>query len=244
MINSLNNKVIVITGAGGGIGRAIAEALAGTGARLALCGGNNIEKLNQTAELVKAHNGEVFVLPGDLTGEAFQSSCLDLINEHFGAIDVLINNAGIAINAPFEKTTPEQFDNIFNINVRVPYILCQRALPFLRKSDYAAIINISSAVGHKGYPDQSAYSATKHALLGFTKALANEVYRENIRVHAVSPGGVYTELIRKVRPDLSAEGMIMPEEVADAIVFLLSYRGNAVIDEINIHRNGKEPFDI
>lgn len=244
MKNLLKDKVIVITGAGGGIGRAIAEALAREGVKLALCGGNNIEKLNQTAELVKLYQTEVFTLPGDLTDEEFLFGCLDQVNEHFGSVDVLINNAGIALNAPFEKTTLEQLDEIFRINVRVPFILCQKALPFLRKSAHAAIVNISSAVGHKGYPDQSAYSATKHALLGFSKALANEVYKENIRVHAVSPGGVYTDLIKKVRPDLSAEGMIMPEEVAEAIVFLLNYRGNAVIDEINIHRSGKEPFDI
>ena len=157
---------------------------------------------------------------------------------------MLFNNAGIALNAAFEDTTPEQLDRIYRINVRAPFILCQKALPHLRKSSCAAIINMSSAVGHKGYPQQAAYSASKHAILGWGKALANEVYDQNIRVHTVSPGGVYTDLIKAARPDLSPEGMIVPEEVADVILFLLKHRGNAVIDEINIHRVGKAPYDI
>ena len=90
---------------------------------------------------------------------------------------------------------------------------------------------------------QSIYSASKHALLGMSKSIAREYYKENIRVHAICPGGVYTDMVKISRPDLSADGMIMPEDVAETVYFFLANRNsNAVIDEILMHRVSKEPF--
>ena len=241
---SLKGKVAVITGGGGGIGRATAQALAKEGAKIALCGGNNIENLTITADIVKECGAEVFILPGNLIESDFLENCINKIANHFGQIDILINNAGMALNKPFEETTQEDFDKIFNINVKAPFVLCQKVLPYLRKSDHAAIINISSVVGHKGYVNQAAYASSKHAVLGFSKSLANEVYTQNIRVHTICPGGVYTDMVKVARPDLSGEDMITPDEIADIILFLLQSRGNAVIDEICVHRSGKQPFDI
>lgn len=240
----LKDKVAVITGAGGGIGSVTAQILAKEGVKIALCGGNNTEKLTKTAETIKECGLEYFMLPGNLQDSIFLDSCIKKVADHFGKIDILINNAGITLNAAFEETTMEDFDKIFNINVKAPFILCQKVLPYLRKSDHATIINISSVVGHKGYVNQSAYTATKHALLGFSKSLANEVYKENIRVHAICPGGVYTDMVKISRPDLTGEDMITPEEIAEIIKFLLEFRGNAVIDEICVHRTGKQPFEI
>ena len=160
----------------------------------------------------------------------------------FGQIDILINNAGMAANASFEEVRVEDFDKIMAINVRVPFYLTQQAIPFLKKSGSATIINIASVVAHAGYPLQSAYTASKHALLGLTKSIAREYYQDGIRVHAICPGGVYTDMVKVSRPDLTPEGMIMPEEIADIIWFFLSNRGNAVIDEIIVHRVNKEPF--
>ena len=128
--------------------------------------------------------------------------------------------------------------------VKAPFVLCQKVLPYIRKSEHAAIINISSTVGHKGYVNQAAYAASKHAVLGFSKSLANEVYTENIRVHTICPGGMYTYMVKIARPDLKGDDMITPDEIADIILFLLQSRGNAVIDEICVHRSGKKPFDI
>lgn len=241
---SLKDKVTVITGAGGGIGKAIVQALAKEGAGIALCGGHNIEKLTAAAEIAQKYGVEVFALPGDLTDLNFLDHCIEKTADHFGRMDILINSAGFALNKPFEETTPHDLDKIFNINVKVPFILCQKVLPYLRKSDHAEIINISSVVGHKGYIDQAAYAASKHAVLGFSKSLANEVYRQNIRVHTICPGGVYTDMVKIARPDLKGEDMITPDEIADIILFLLQNRGNAVIDEICVHRIGKQPFDI
>lgn len=241
MKQSLKNKVIIITGAGSGIGRAAAERLAAEQAKIVLLGGNRIEKLEETKRLVERET-ECLMLPGDLTQDGAVEKGIEEIIRTYGGIDVLINNAGMALNSSFEDVTAEQFDKIMNINIRAPFFLTQKVLPYLKKSDSATIINISSVVGHSGYPFQTAYVASKHAMLGFTKSLANEYYKENIRVHAICPGGVYTDMVKVARPDLSGEGMIMPEEVAEIIYFFLSNRGNAVVDEILVHRVNKEPF--
>ncbi|MDD3339835.1 MAG: SDR family NAD(P)-dependent oxidoreductase [Lachnospiraceae bacterium] len=242
MNHNLEGKIAVITGGGGGIGSAVAESLGARGAKVALCGGNNLAKLEATAAKVTASGGEAYLLPGNLMEDSFTTNCIEQIASHFGGIDYLINNAGMALSCPFEETTMEQFDQILRLNTRVPYQLCQKVLPYLRKSQSAEIINISSVVGHLGYPLQSAYAASKHAIIGFSKSLANEVYNEGIRVHTICPGGVFTDMVKIARPDLSSEGMIMPQDIANIVLFFLENHGNAVVDEICVHRAGKEPF--
>ncbi len=241
-MSELKNRVAAITGAGGGIGRATAIALAKEGAKIAMLGGKNLNNLRETEEAVRQVGGEVIGIAGDLTEEDFPQKSLQEVLKKLGGLDILINNAGMAYNAKFEETPAAVFDRIMKINVRVPYLLTQEALPYLRKSDRASIINISSVVGHAGYPLQSAYVASKHALLGFTKSLAAELYQEGIRVHAICPGGVYTDMVKVARPDLPPDGMIMPEEIANIVMFFLLNRGNAVVDEICVHRVNKQPF--
>lgn len=238
---SLKDKVVVITGGGGGIGRAVAEKLAQAGMKVVLFGGNNAAKLQETEAIVKKYSS-CLTLPGNLTDGEFTTAAVKEVADKLGGIDVLINNAGMALNAPFEEISEEQFDKIMAVNIKVPFFLTQKIIPYLKKSDCASIINLSSVVGHSGYPLQSAYVASKHAVLGFTKSLANEYYKQGIRVHAISPGGVYTDMVKIARPDLTPEGMIMPEEIADIVWFFLAKRGNAVVDEILVHRVNKEPF--
>ena len=238
----LSGLTAYLTGASGGIGRVIAKDLALLGAKVVIFGGNNEQKALDTQKSVLDVGGECEIVLGNLTDDSTLKKAFDTAISKTGGIDILINNAGIAYSEPMETTPIEVYDKIMNINARVPYMLTQLALPYLKKSTRASIINISSVVAHAGYPLQSAYVASKHALLGFTKSLASEVYRDGIRVHAISPGGVFTDMIKVSRPDLTGEGMIMPEEISDIVTFLLKNRGNAVIDEIIVHRLGKEPF--
>ncbi len=238
----LKGLTALVTGAGGGIGRAIALALADKGVNVVLFGGKSLEKLSATANAVRDRGVNCIAELCDLTDYTSMCSAFDKVKQLVVGIDVLVNNAGMAYNEPFENTPVEIFDKIMNINARAPYLLTQLVLPYLKSSKRASIINISSVVAHAGYPDQSAYSASKHALIGFTKSLAKEVYKDGIRVHAVSPGGVYTDMIKIARPDLTSEGMIIPKEIADIVMFLIENRGNAVIDEIIVHRAPKEPF--
>ncbi len=238
----LENRKVFLTGGSGGIGREIALTLAKEGAEIILFGGNNKAKLEATKNAILSIGGKCEYFSFNLTDDTALFENFEKAVAKTGGIDVLINNAGLAFNESVETTAIETLDKIMAINFRVPYILCQKSLPYLKKSNRASIINICSVVSHAGYENQSAYTASKHALLGFTKALASEVYKENIRTHAISPGGVFTDMIKISRPDLTGEGMIAPQEIADIVAFLLKNRGNAVIDEIIVHRVNKTPF--
>lgn len=237
----LKGKIALITGASGGIGSCIARRFAQDGISLALLGRSK-EKLAATAASVREYGVETLLLPGDLLDDAYLEDCFAAVKERFGSLDILVNNAGMALSRSFEETTMAEFDRIMALNARVPYLACHLALPLLRCSECASILNIASVVAHKGYPLQSAYAASKHALAGFTKSLASEVYREDIRVHLISPGGVFTDMVRIARPDLTGEDMILPEDIAEITAFFIEHRTNAVIDEICVHRSGKEPF--
>jgi len=240
MIN-LEKKIALITGASRGIGEEIARRLAKEKVNLALIARdeNKLKKLKD--ELLK-ENVEIFILPIDLTENNAPKFVIEKVIEYFGGLDILINNAGTALSKPLLETSEEEWNNLMTINAKVPYFLCKYAIPYLKKSEIPTIINISSVVGYKGYINQSAYTASKHALHGFTKVLAQEVHEYGIRVHLISPGGVATDLVNKVRPDLEKSSLIQPYEIAEIIVFLLKFRNNAVIDEIQVRRKDNIPW--
>lgn len=232
-------RIALVTGAGGGIGRALVRRLHALGYTLALVGRTG-EKLRAAAE--NCGEDTLFIV-GDLADADFVQSVVERTVSHFGRLDLLVNNAGIVFVQNMEDTAYERLDAMMRTNVYAPYILCRDAVAHLRGSDCAAIVNIGSVVSHKGYATQSAYAAAKHALLGMSKALAAEVYRDGIRVHVISPGAVNTEMARAIsRPDIDMNALISTEDIADTMEFLLTHRGNAVIDEIEIHRVGKQPF--
>ena len=236
----LKGKTAIVTGAAGGIGEAICKKLAGYGMNLVITGRKEATLLELEQQL---EGTKICRCVGDLTSLAFVDEVLAAAKKEFGGVDVIVNNAGLSHNCSVEEMTPELFDSIMQVNVRAPYFLCQRALPELKASSCATIINICSVVAHKGYPRQSVYAASKHALLGWSKSFANEFYKDDIRVHVISPGSVYTKMIAMVRPDLTPEGMMLPEDIADIIGVYLQFRKtNAVIDEIEAHRVTKEPF--
>ena len=237
-----DGKTAILTGAGGGIGSAMAKMLAELGYNLVLVGRSE-EKLRRAAENAGCAD-TALVLSGDLTDETFIGRIIPETLARFGGLDLLVNNAGMLIAKPIEQTGWNDLDAIMKTNVYAPYLLCRDALEPLRKSDCAAIINIGSVVSYVGYAEQTAYSATKHALLGLTKALANEVYKDGIRVHMIAPGGVDTPLAGSIgHLDKASVKLIAPEDIADLAEFLLTHRDtNAVIDEVRLHRIGKAPF--
>lgn len=242
MDKQLKDKVIIITGASGGIGFEVSKRLISLGAKLVLLGGRNLNKLNELSSFASSLNQECLILDGDITDIEFIKSARQKILDKFSMVDVLINNAGLAHNDTFLEVSEKLFDDIFALNVKAPYFITQTFLNDLKKSSSATIINIASIVGHLGYANQSVYSASKHALIGFSKSLANETFKDGVRVHVISPGGVSTEMVKLTRPDLDTSNMISTTDIADVVEFLLTHRTNAVIDEILIHRDGKEPF--
>ena len=163
--------------------------------------------------------------------------------QSFKRLDLLVNNAGIVNAKRIGEYSGADWDRVMNINARAPFFLIQHAVPMLREAEPGFIINIGSVVALKGYENQSLYSASKHALLGLTKAIARDLKDTDIRIHAVHPGGVDTDLVRRVRPDIDAAEMISAEEIAATVKFLVGMKGNAVIDEISVRRKTKLPWD-
>ena len=241
MENLIKGKNILLTGATGGIGKVIAKSLALEGANLILFAGRNQESLLSLKNEILQLGVKCECYPFELTNVDKLDEMLLKVKETFNSIDVLINNAGVAQNTPFDQISVEEFDKIFNLNVKAPYFLTQKVLPDLINNK-GTIINVASVVGHLGYENQNTYTASKHALIGFSKSLATEIFKKGVRVHVISPGGVMTDMIKLTRPDLSGQPMINPIDIAQTIIFLLNFRNNSVIDEIVIHREGKEPF--
>jgi len=238
-ILDLKNKKILITGASRGIGLAIAKRLSSEGAILCLCASSETSFDN-----VKTYfnSDRTFYIHGNLMKKKTPAKIVKEAATLMDGIDILINNAGKAFAKSMGETEIDEWDEIMKLNARAPFFLSKESIQYLKESDCASIINISSVVGIKGYDNQSAYSASKHALMGFTKAMAKEVQQYGIRVHAIAPGGVATEMVLGTRPDLDASVLIDPEEIADAVWYLLTRRGNAVVDEINIRRDANIPF--
>jgi NAD(P)-dependent dehydrogenase (short-subunit alcohol dehydrogenase family) len=241
MTQKLNKKVALLTGASRGIGRAIAVSLAKVGISTVLTGRSTAD-LTETARLVKESGGEGMIIPSDMTDEASLKSLVSQTIQRFRRIDILVNNAGITHSALLEETKTEDFDRCWAVNARGPFILCRECIPYLKKADTGYIINISSVVGVKGYPHQSAYTASKHALRGMSMALAEELKSQNVRVHVICPGGVNTEMVSRVRPDIKTEDLIQPGEIAELVTYLVTHKGNAVIDEIHIRRATANPW--
>lgn len=229
------NKTIIITGASKGIGRTIALELAEHKINLAIVARDK-EKLEVIKKKVEESGSKCICIATDLTQPGSIRKVTETTLDAFGTIDVLINNAGIAASMPISKTTEKQWDEIMTLNAKVPFFLSKEAIPHLAKSPKGTIINISSVVGRKGYVNQAAYTSSKHALTGFTKVLSQEVMPMGIRVHLIAPGGVATEMVTTMRPDIDATSLIQPEEIADIVKFLIFAKGNAMIDEINIRR--------
>ena len=234
--------VALVTGASRGIGKAIAMELANLGYDLALVSRDAAALAGVIAALPESC-GKAVAIPADL---ALEESYLQVVEEavaQLGGLDVLVNCAGLSQAGPFETVTPEQWDQIFAVNAKAPFFLCKAALPYLKQSDKPIVINIASVVGFKGYIHQSAYASSKHALTGFTKVFAKEVQPFGIRVHLISPGGVATEMVTRMRPDINAEELIQPEEIAELVRFLVSWEGRGTIDQFYIRRYSSLAFD-
>lgn len=194
MTFSLAGKRAAVTGGGRGIGAAIARVLAEAGADVTILG-RNISTLDQHAESLRGDGLNIKVAPVDVTDESGVSQAFAKL----GPVDILVNNAGIAHVASFEKTSAADWERVFRVNV-VGAVLCsQQVLPRMLERKWGRIVNIASTAGLKGYTRLSAYTASKHALIGMTRALALETATTGVTVNAVCP--TYTET------DMTAEGI-------------------------------------
>ena len=237
----ISGRVVLVTGAGRGIGRSISLALAAAGARVFLTA-RSADQLEDTAREIRAGGHEAECLPVDVSSEDGVEELFLRLKERFGRLDVVVNNAGTGISGPLAEFSAADFDTLMAINARGVFLCCRKAMQMMVPDRSGYIINISSVVGFKGYANQAAYAASKHAVMGITKALAVEAQPHGIRVSAVLPGAVDTGLMDALRPDLDKALLMKPEDVADAVLFLLSLSESAAVDEIYIRRRTSAPF--
>lgn len=235
-------KTAIVTGASRGIGRAIALKIATLNYVMVLVGRSE-EALFELKTEIEEMGVPCLSISVDLEKEETPELIVKETIVRFGQIDVLINNAGLAHSAKIMETDTDIWNKLFHVNARAPFFLCKAAVPFLKQSENPVIINISSVVGFKGYAGQAAYTSSKHALAGFTKVLAKEVQQDGIKVHLISPGGVNTEMVQQMRPDINFDELIQPEEIAELVEFLVTRKGKGIIDHFYIRRQSGLAFD-
>jgi len=235
-------KTALVTGGSGGIGKAIAIELAKSGYKIAIVGRNQT-KLDKAVAEIKKIGTETYGIQADLLHKNAPKDIIEKVSACSGQLNVLVNCAGLSKSGDFTEVSVEEWDRIFIVNARAPFFICREALPLLKKAKKAIVINIASVVGFKGYIHQSVYSSSKHALTGFTKVFAKEVQPFGIRVHLISPGGVATEMVTKMRPDINTKELIKPEEIADIVHYIINCKGNGTIDQFYIRRYSGLAFD-
>jgi len=231
-VNANQGRVAIVTGAGSGIGAATARLLAEKGLTVVLVGRRE-ELLEENAARITAAGGTAHVLADDLADPAAPKRIVDATLARFGGIDVIVNNAATIKTGPFDSYTPEDFDYHINVNVKSIFFLAQEALPALRSSGDAAIVNISSVVGSIVKPGNALYGMTKAAVEYLTKALAHELAADRIRVSCIASGSVKTPIHllwagsienaeRDLVPRIPLGRMAEPDELAYWVYQLVS----------------------
>lgn len=190
---NLQGRLALITGGSRGLGRAMAIALAGGGARLALVG-RDAAKLDETAEAVRAEGAEARVFIADVTRENEVLQLEREVSAQMGKISILINNAGVNVRKPITDLTLDDWRLVTDTNLTSPFLMCRSFVPHMKGTGYGRILNMTSIMSHISLPGRAAYSATKAGLLGLTRAVALELAPEGITVVGISPGPCATEM--------------------------------------------------
>lgn len=217
-MQNLTGKTALITGAGRGIGRATAIAFAKEGINIGLLGRTSANLENVAKELGE-YGVNVALATADVSNIDEVNVAVNQIKSELGQIDILINNAGVGKFGKFLELTPEEFKNMIDINLMGVYYVTRAVLPEMIERESGDIINISSTAGQKGAPVTSAYSASKFGLLGLTESLMLEVRKHNIRVSALTPSTVATDLaISENLTDGNPDKVMQPEDIAEVMV--------------------------
>ncbi len=242
----LAGQVALVTGASRGIGRATAIALARCGARVA-CVARNKEKLAETVQAIQSAGGSAESFECDVTDGAAVQALVDKIADGWGRLDVLVNNAGITRDTLLPRMSDEQWDEVIDTNLRGTFLFTRAATRPMMQARYGRIINISSVSGVRGNPGQANYSASKAAVIGFSRTVARELASRKVTVNVVAPGFVETdmtailseammdEVVKKMIP---AKRIGQPEEVADAVLFFASPASGFITGQVLVVDGG------
>ena len=217
------DRIVIVTGAGRGIGRSVALRFAEEGARVALIARTETD-LRETAALLSAGGGNCMTLPADITARGAASACVSRVEKELGPVDILVNNAGVFLWRPFLQTTPEDWDHVLATNLTGAANFCRAVLPGMVARRRGRIVNVASVHGMRGEANLAAHSAAKFGLVGLTQSLAREFREHNIAVNAVSPGTVENKIDETGAANRGAPlaEKLWPRDVARTILFLAS----------------------
>jgi 3-oxoacyl-[acyl-carrier protein] reductase len=233
----LQAQVAVVTGAGGGIGAAIARTLASLGATVVLCGRTR-SALESTAKTIPQERTKAEILPCDVADLRSVEAAAKHVDQTFGRIDVLVNNAAIrGVEGPLHQLPPDGWDQILNTNLRGVYYMIRSFAPAMIRARAGHIINISSLAGKNALPNGAAYSASKWGLNGLSYSVAEELRVHNIRVSVICPGSVDTELSPHAGKDHAK--MLRPDDVAHVVEMLVTQAPQSFVSEILIRPTQK-----
>jgi NADP-dependent 3-hydroxy acid dehydrogenase YdfG len=232
-MNKIEGKVTVVTGAGRGLGEAIARELAGVHAKIVLLDVRR-DLIDTLAKELEDAGEEALALTVDLCDENAIQAAFDLIVERFGQIDILINNAGTDKTESIEEMSIEDWDRVMAVNLRAPFITSKLAFPFMRTAGSGHIINITSTAAKRAWANASAYHASKWGLLGFSHALHVEARQHKVKVTAVLAGGMTTPFLLDRFPDIDTNNLQDPKNVAQTIHYILTQPEETVIPEVMV----------
>ena len=237
-MNNLHGKIALVTGAGRGIGKAVALSLAQSGCRVILAARTRAQ-LEEVHREIRDRGGEALVVVADLTRDEDIQQLVES-SRSWGAVDILINNAGWGKRAPVVKGNIDDWDRTFRVNLRAPMILAKQLLPKMIAKGEGAVINIGSVSGKTGEANGAAYSASKFGLIGFTQSLYEEVREHGIKVAVILPGYVDTPLIPPNR-QLDRSKMIQADDIAQAVHYVLTSPATCCPVEITV-RPQRTPY--
>lgn len=229
-----NQKTALVSGAGRGIGKALALALAREGAHLILTGRQQHD-LQATCQAIQNENGHASYLCADISQEEQVKALVDFALQETGRIDILINNAGVGAFAPADQFTEAAYDTIFDTNVKGSFLLCKHVVPLMKGQGYGHIITIASDVATRVFENGSVYCASKYAQHAFTAALRKEVRAFGVRVGTIFPG-LTNSSFNNSQPDTPEKlQWLQPSDIADAMLYMLKANPKIQVDEIVLH---------
>lgn len=229
--NSLEGQVCLVTGAGRGIGAAVARAAAARGARVAVNYNSSAKEARTLVSELQQFGNTALAIQGDISSEREVARLFTEIRNTMGEVDLLVNNAGVTLRSLVQDTSTAEWDRIMNVNLKGAFLCCKEVLPYMIRKKYGRIVNIASTQGIEGASFEAVYAASKGGLIAFTKSLGSEVAPSGITVNAIAPGLVATDMIyshldegdiKTLLDELPVGRMAAPEEIASACVFLLS----------------------
>ncbi|MFO7967542.1 MAG: SDR family oxidoreductase [Archaeoglobaceae archaeon] len=212
----VSGRTVIVTGSGRGIGKAIAVLLAQKGAKVVVTARTKSE-IDKVRDEIRSAGGDAISFPADVTQPDSVKDMVQTTIQEYGSVDILVNNAGTGIRKLFTETSQEELDNVMKVNVEGVFLCCQEVLPHMISKRDGVIINISSGAGKSGFPELSAYCASKFAVNGLTESVAQEVIDYNVRIYGVCPGSANTSLYRNLFPE-RAGNLTSPEKVAESVL--------------------------